>query len=338
MKFETIPTKAISIGLVLAGAGLEFSSCCPDILQDGNQPIAGMIAIVGLLAIAGGWLGLRSASATLPEQQRVRRCLYFEHLLYCAGLGAWWLIAERETFFIDTPFGRDILGFQKLLIAVLAVVAILAIALRTALHATHTRKQRSIFPVSAAAWRAVAAGAVITGGLNAVQGQEVRHLDAPSCRISVFSRGFPLPAVQVIRTETATDQVSPQGPVRTQTLTLDDGTEVRRSEEGITVVRYRRPPKRFESASTVRLPDRTRIDFRDGKISVSLRGRTSMVFDVARQKAAFAGGVTSQRNIRGIAIDLLVGLMVIVHFGICAERLERGRSEFATSISYGSAT
>lgn len=198
MSLKTNSTKAISIGLVLAGSGLEFSSCCPDILRDGNQPIAGMIAIVGLLAIAGGLLGLRSARAPLPEQQRVRHVLYFEHLVYCAGLGAWWLIAERETFFIDVPTGGDILGFQKLLVAVLVLAAILAIALRTALHATRTRKQRSIFPVSAAAWRAAAVGAVITGGLNAVQEEEVVSLDG-TVQISAFSRGFPLPALQSFR-------------------------------------------------------------------------------------------------------------------------------------------
>lgn len=130
--------------------------------------------------------------------------------------------------------------------------------------------------------------------------------------------------------------MSPQGPARLQTLTLGDGTEVRRSEEGITVVRSGRPPKHFESAITVRLPDQTRIDFQNGKINVSLRGRTPIIFDVATQKATFAGGATTRKDIRGMAVDLLAGLILITHFGICAERLQRARLELARCISYGS--
>jgi hypothetical protein len=172
---RTFPQKAISLALIMTGSGLEFSSCCPELLRNGNEPIAGVIAILGLLAIAGGWLGLRGVSLRLTEHQRVRRSLFFEHLLYGAALGAWWLIAERETFFVDTPFGRDILGFQKLLVAALVAVAVLSVALRVALCARSTPMlRRKLFPISAAA-------AAKLGPSN-IGGQIVRAFVEPACQ------------------------------------------------------------------------------------------------------------------------------------------------------------
>jgi hypothetical protein len=335
---RTFPQKAISLALIVAGSGLEFSSCCPEILRNGNEPIAGMIAILGLLAIAGGWLGLRSVSLRLTEHQRVRRSLFFEHLLYCAALGAWWLIAERETFFVDTPFGRDILGYQKLLVAAFVVVAILSMALRAALCAESTRiHRRNPFPISAAAWRAAFVGVVIMAGLNAAQGQEILRLDG-GLQVSVLSRGFPLPAVERLEFKAPDDRVLTRTRLSANSLTLDDGTEVRRLQDSVTVLRYGRSPKHFEGTSSLRLPDDTRIEFQGRKVTVSLRGRTPIIVDVAAESATFPDGATARSDTRAIVLDLFVGLILAVHFGVCSERQERGHTELATRNFYAPGT
>jgi hypothetical protein len=326
----------LSLGLIVAGSNLEISSCYPKVLRDGHEPIAGMIALVGLFAIVAGCVGFRSVGEPITEPRRVRLCLLFEHLLYCAALGGWWLLIERETFFIDTPFGRDILLIQKLLLAGFAAVALLSFAVRATLRPEpapdHTRARLA---VSSSAWQGLAAGFVVIAVLNVVQGQETLRT-ADGLQVSILSRGFPFPAIQRVEVGGPQEGAPPEGYPRAKILTLNDGTQVRWVEDQITVARYDRPPRQMErGASRVRLSDGTQVDFSGAEIKVSLRGRTPMMLDPGAQRAVFADGMTRRTDHRGIVVDVLVGLALMIHCAACVERIHRGDSWLTLAESHG---
>lgn len=320
--------KWICAVLVLAGLSLEIASCSQEILRDGNEPTAGMIALLGLFAIGAGWIGFRSAGEPMTENRRIRLRVLFEHLTYCAALGAWWLIVERDSFFIDTPFGRNILSFQRLLIVVFACVAVLSIALRATLRtAKSPAKMRRLWPMSASGWQAFAIGFLVLAVLNVVQGQEIVRVGT-GLQISIGSRGFPLPAFQTIQVGSTVAESPPQPETRTTTLNLPDGTALRYAEDTITVVRYPRLPRQLErGVHRLSLSDGTRVHFQDDGISVSLKGRTDITIDPGSGRAEFLGGVTRRIDSRGIVVDLLVGLVLAIHCAACAERIQRVKGE-----------
>ena len=336
MKSQNLIRKVSNLGLIVAGSGLEVSAHHPKILRDGHEPIAGMIALVGLFAMVAGCVGCRSVGEPVTEPRRVRLCLLFEHLLYCAALGGGWLLMERETFFIDTPFGRDILLIQKLLLAGFAAVAVLSFAVRATLRpAPAPDHASSRLAVSASAWQTAAASFVVLAVLNAVQGQESLRT-GDGLRVAMFSRGFPLPAVQRLEISPPQAGAPPQGHPRPQSVTLNDGTEVRLVERQITVFRYGRPPRQMERrARGVRLSDGTQVDFSGSGITVSLKGRTAILLDPDARRAMFAGGRTRKVDHWGIVVDVVVGLALMIHCAACGERIHRGDSRFNLVESHG---
>jgi hypothetical protein len=322
--FPILSRKPIGAALILAGSSLEITSCFEEILRDGNEPTAGMIALLGLFAIGAGWIGFRSAGEPMTEHRRTRLRLLFEHLAYCPALGAWWLIVERDSFFVDTPFGRSIVPFQRLLIVVFACVAMLSMALRATLRTGRSpEKMRRLWPISASGWQAFAVGFMVLAVLNVVQGQEIVRVGT-GLQISIGSRGFPLPAFQTIRVGSTGADRPTQPETRTTTLSLPNGTAVRYAEDTITVVRYPRLPRQLErGVHGVSLSDGTRVHFQDRGITVSLKGRTGITIDPGSRRAEFLGGVTRRIDSRGVVVDLLLGLVMAIHCAACAERIQR---------------
>src|SRR5579859_3282536 len=202
MTSQSTVRKLLGGGLAALGIFLECSSCYREVLRDGNEPVAGGLGLLGLFCMGAGWIAYRSASEPMPERRRVRQCLLFEHVAYCAGLVMVWLVVERQPFFADTPFGRDILALHTTLMVILGVVIGLSAALRVTLRKPEDGVSNLFpYPRSLRARQSFAIGLVVIGTLNVVQATEIIHL-SNGMHVSISSRGFPLPAFQKLRVST----------------------------------------------------------------------------------------------------------------------------------------
>jgi hypothetical protein len=317
---QRIVRKLASLGLVILGSGLEAASCYRDVLRNGNEPIAGMLGVLGLFSIGFGCFGYRSAGEPITEQRRVRLCLSFEHLSYSVALLMWWLTAQRYAFFVDTPFDRDILTVQKVLIALLACVAMLSVAFRLTLRKPGAHYPSLIpFPRSISARRALATGVIAMTAFNLVQAQDTIRL-SDGLQVFITSRGFPFTAFETLQLSKTPTAVEASGKEQT-TLTAPDGTLVRLADDTITVLRFPGLPRQLsKGVRSAELSDGTRVQFGERAIVVSSTGKMPVVLNPRAQTAEFLGGTTRAVNTAHILMDALVAVFLATHLAICAER------------------
>jgi hypothetical protein len=320
---QTTVRKLLGGGLAVTGIFFECVSCYSKILRDGNEPIAGGLGLLGLFCIGAAWVAYRSVNEAMPEPRRVRQCLLFEHAAYCAGLVMVWLVVERQPFFVDTPFGRDILALHTILMVVLGAVIGLSAALRVTLRKSEDRVS-NLFPVprSLRARQAFSFGLVVIGTLNVVQAKEIIQLSSGT-RVSISSRGFPLPAFQKLRIYTDTEMAR-SGPDHGISLRLPNGTAVGFDDDTITTLRYPgRPQQLKRGIHTVELSDSTRVEFGESKILLSLHHGTTLALDLDANTAEFVGGVVQRFDLSHILADVLIGFLLMLHFAVCTERIQQ---------------
>ena len=323
MTSQSTVRKLLGGGLAAFGIFLECGSCYREILRDGNEPIASGLGLFGLFCIGAGWIAYRSASEPMPERRRVRQCLLFEHVAYCAGLLMVWLLVERQPFFVDTPFGRDILALHTTLMLVLGAVIGLSAALRVTLRKSEDGATDLFpFPRSLRARQSFAVGLFVIGALNVAQAKEIIHL-SNGMHVSISSRGFPLPAFQKLRVYTEA-KIAGSGDDHGIVLTLPNGTLIGFSGDTITILRHPGQPKQLnKGVHTAELSDRTRVEFGQSKILISLVHGTTLALDLSVNTAQFVGGVVQRVDLSHILVDVLIGLLLIVHFAVCTERTQR---------------
>ena len=315
--------KLLGGGIAALGIFLECSSCSTEVLRDGNEPIAGGLGLLGLLCIGVGWIAYQSVGEPMPERRRVRQCLLFEHVAYCAGLVMVWLLVERQPFFVDTPFGRDILALHTTVMVVLGVVVGVSAAIRVTLRKPEDGVSNLFpFPRSLRSRQTFAIGLVVIGTLNVVQAKEIIHL-SNGMHVSISSRGFPLPAFQKLRLYTEA-KITRSGDDHGIVLTLPNGTLVGFGRDTITILRHPGRPKQLnKGVHTAELSDSTRVEFGESKILLSLRHGTTLALDLSANTAEFFGGVVQRVDLSHILVDVLVGLLLTVHFTVCTERTQR---------------
>ncbi|HZR17503.1 MAG TPA: hypothetical protein VFE51_09265 [Verrucomicrobiae bacterium] len=313
MTSQSTIRKLLGGGLAALGIFLECSSCNREVLRDGNEPIAGGLGLLGLFCIGAGWIAYRTTSELMPERRRVRQCLLFEHVAYCAGLLMVWLLGERQPFFVDTPFGRDILALHTTLEVILGAVIWLSVALRVTLRKSEDGVSNLFpFPRSLRARQSFAIGLLVIGTLNVVQGTEIIHL-SNGMHVSISSRGFPLPAFQKLRVYVE-GKIAGPGVDQGIVLTMPNGTLVGFRGDTITILRYSGRPKQLnKGVHTAELSDRTRVEFRESKILLSFRRGTTLALDLGSYTAQFVGGVWQRLDLSNILVDVLIGLLLISH-------------------------
>ena len=79
MKGQQQIRRAGGIVILILGSGMAVSSCAPNILRNGNEPVAGLISLVGLVALWLGWALCRTESEPSSETARTWMCLGLEN-------------------------------------------------------------------------------------------------------------------------------------------------------------------------------------------------------------------------------------------------------------------
>ena len=110
------------------GAVLFIASFMPAILRDGNSPIAGMVAVVGLLAIGAGIPLSIATTDRLTERGARGLCLVLEPLILAAAGGALGILVQRASFFATLGVLPVTLVIVFVALFCFALIARLAIA------------------------------------------------------------------------------------------------------------------------------------------------------------------------------------------------------------------
>lgn len=281
----------MSASLVVVGSGLAFSSCSRDILRDGSQPIASMIALVGLFAICAGWTGWRMSNEAILESRRVPFCLLFEHVFLCAIFGGWWLVAAKNTFFAGSLLVENLTGTWVVLLGVFATMALLSAFARLTLapsSSTTPTPLKALLPVGGTTLKTVSITLLVLALLNLERRYETL-LVGGRMQITIVSCGIPQAFFQDLRVVRAVEQNPHE-----LDITLPDGTSLRFDERNITktnsliIMLPGRAPQQFDAT----LSDGTSLRFDRGLVSVPLPGARPQQFDVSLAPVTLADRIS----------------------------------------------
>jgi hypothetical protein len=281
--------------LLVCGICLAFSSCTPNILRDGNQPVAAIIALVGIFALINGVVALREFSHLGTTLKYVLISIFLEVLVFVSIVSLKLIVDARKTFFLKAPLGGDMLGTQKWILIVLGGVFVSTVAIRVVTGCNQARRPQLPnlkLNTFSAAWGIFALAIATFIILNLAPRSEDIQI-TPKTHLVIESYGMPAVAARYIyveQTPLSRDAQFPADDNTAKTIQTDNGTKV--TSDG----------------------ERAKVVFNDG---------TVIDTDLANKSAELYNKSPRVHNTEAAITDAVCVLLIPIYITMCVVRIKR---------------
>lgn len=294
--------------LFLSSITIELLSFHGDILRDGNQGIATMLAVIGLFGLFAWKYWTDSISQSSPHR------ILFEYLSIASGLGLLWLLQTQSTFFSEGPSGADLfklfgLGTSALLLIILTSLIRIALSHGSQLELQKTSRH------SLGAWTTIGATAILLVVLNLQTRADVIVV-GNKARITVERNGFPFPSVRRISA-----QHNPNSRMTDiESISFPNGATLERSPEKITTIRFRKRAE-FPPAEQFRFRNGTSVTFANTSLAFILPNTEPIQFDLSTHKVIFRSKPQTYWSWLNAVLNLSIAIALLLHSNALGKRL-----------------
>jgi hypothetical protein len=305
-------TRWARIGMFVSALALVVASFHSDILRDGNQLIAGFLALLGLSAGAAA-LGSRRVAKNGDAWGRLKSTVALEYLAIAALFGLGWVIAIRYSFFSEGPSGRDLVSMNSILVFVLAAIVLCSLTIRTSL-----RVAKSIVVIRKSVWAAMGSMAAVLLCLNLQTRADVITVEGQG-RVVVESNGFPLSAKRRVSIERVAPSTVSQTAERTIVI-MPNERRIEWSKQRI-LTKWFWKTTEAPPAREVLFKDGTRVSFETFGFQFSIPNVIPIEADFLNEQAAFIGQGQSYRNWLAMMGNVIIAILLIAHAGWITARI-----------------
>jgi hypothetical protein len=287
-----------------------------DILRNGNEPMAGFLALFGLFAV-GIAFRLRREDPATDKVERRGVAVLLEYLSIAAAFGLGWIWLERDSFFAEGPSGGNLFWLDASLLIAQGAIFVCAIFIRRSI-----RGIRSRFRLNGQAWTAMGAAAVLLICLNLETHAQVIYVEGQG-KVILETQGFPMAAKHRVRVERLAPHTSMDGGSE-EIVGMPNGGRVTRTESKTLVTRFGRTTESPRS-DDARFRDGTEVRFDRTEFFFNVPHVAPVKVNFKNQRAEFIMGRHSYRDWIATTSDSLLAFLLVAHTGWVAAVLSQRR-------------